>query len=72
MSPHTLGLESLVTVSFQQNGDDTLMTLRHENLPDNEYGQGHRKGWDYLLSQFAYHPHHACRVRVQLRTIQIS
>jgi uncharacterized protein YndB with AHSA1/START domain len=53
MSPHTLGLESLVTVSLQEKGEDTLMTLRHENLPDDEYGQGHEKGWDYLLSQFA-------------------
>lgn len=53
MSLHTRGLESLVTATFQKMGEDTLMTLRHENLPDDEYGRGHEKGWEYLLSRFA-------------------
>jgi uncharacterized protein YndB with AHSA1/START domain len=53
MSLHTRGLESLVTVTFQKKGEDTLLTLRHENLPDDEYGRGHEKGWGSLLSQFA-------------------
>jgi uncharacterized protein YndB with AHSA1/START domain len=53
MSPHTLGLESIVTVTFQKKGDDTLMTLRHEDLPDDEYGRGHENGWSSLLSGFA-------------------
>jgi hypothetical protein len=30
-----------------------LTPLRHENLPDDEYGRGHEKGWGYLLSRFA-------------------
>jgi hypothetical protein len=41
------------TVTFQKKGEDTLLTLRHENLPDDEYGRGHEKGWGYLLSRFA-------------------
>jgi hypothetical protein len=45
MSLHTRGLESLVTVAFRKKGEDTLLTLRHENLPDDEYGRGHEKGW---------------------------
>jgi Activator of Hsp90 ATPase homolog 1-like protein len=45
MSPHTRGLEPLITVTFQKKGADTLMTLRHENLPGDEYGRGHEKGW---------------------------
>jgi uncharacterized protein YndB with AHSA1/START domain len=53
MSLHTRGLESLVTVTFQKKGEDTHMTLRHENLPDDEYGRGHERGWAHLLSQFA-------------------
>ena len=53
MSLHTRGLESLVTVTFEKTGRDTLLTLRHENLPDDDYGRGHEKGWDYLLSRFA-------------------
>jgi uncharacterized protein YndB with AHSA1/START domain len=53
MSLHTRGLESLVTVTFQKKGEDTLLTLRHENLPDDDYGRGHEKGWEYLVSRFA-------------------
>ena len=53
MSLHTRGLESLVTVTFQKKGEDTLLTLRHENLPDDEYGRGHEKGWGYFLNRFA-------------------
>jgi uncharacterized protein YndB with AHSA1/START domain len=53
MSLHTHGLESLVTVTFQKKGADTFLTLRHENLPDDEYGRGHEKGWGYLVSRFA-------------------
>ena len=53
MSLHTRGLESLVTVTFQKQGDETLMTLRHENLPDDDYGRGHEKGWGHFLEQFA-------------------
>jgi uncharacterized protein YndB with AHSA1/START domain len=53
MSLHTCGLESLVTVTFQKKGEDTLMSLRHENLPDDEFGRGHEKGWGSLLSGFA-------------------
>jgi len=55
MSLHTRGLESVVTVTFQKKGDDTLLTLRHENLPDDEHGRGHEKGWDFLADQFAKH-----------------
>lgn len=53
MSPNTHGLESLVTVTFRKKGEDTLLTLRHENLPDDEIGRSHEKGWVYLLSRFA-------------------
>jgi uncharacterized protein YndB with AHSA1/START domain len=55
MSLHTRGLESIVTVTFELQGEDTLLTLRHENLPDDDYGQGHEKGWEFLLGQFAEH-----------------
>ena len=53
MSIRTRGLESLVTVTFQKEGEDTLLTLRHENLPDDEHGRSHEKGWGYFLTQFA-------------------
>jgi uncharacterized protein YndB with AHSA1/START domain len=53
MSLHTRGLESLVTVTFQKKGENTLLTLRHENLPDDDYGRGHEQGWGALLNEFA-------------------
>src|ERR1700761_2778166 len=41
MSPHTLGTETTVTVTFQRQGADTLMTLVHSGLPDTDGGRGH-------------------------------
>jgi len=34
VSPNTLGEESMVTVTFKKQGEDTLMTLVHSDLPD--------------------------------------
>ncbi|MEO7207810.1 MAG: SRPBCC domain-containing protein [Steroidobacteraceae bacterium] len=53
VSPNTLGLESMVTVTFKKQGDDTLMTLMHSSLPDTDAGRGHEKGWNYFLSMFS-------------------
>ncbi len=52
MSPNTLGQESMVTLTFRQQGDDTLMTLVHSELPDHELARGHEKGWNYFLGIF--------------------
>lgn len=52
MSPHTRGLESLVTVTFKKKGPGTSLTLVHSNLPDDEEGILHKEGWDYYLAQF--------------------
>jgi uncharacterized protein YndB with AHSA1/START domain len=52
MSPNTLGQESVVTLTFKQQGDDTLMTLVHSNLPDHELARGHENGWNYFLRVF--------------------
>jgi uncharacterized protein YndB with AHSA1/START domain len=49
MSPNTLGLESMVTLTFKKQGEDTLMTLVHSGLPDHELARGHEKGWSYFL-----------------------
>ena len=49
VSPNTLGEESIVTVTFKKQGEDTLMTLVHSGLPDTEGGRGHEKGWNYFL-----------------------
>jgi uncharacterized protein YndB with AHSA1/START domain len=52
MSPNTLGQESTVTVTFKQQGDNTLMTLVHSDLPDTDEGRSHEKGWNYFLGIF--------------------
>jgi len=52
MSPKTLGQESIVTLTFKKQGEDTLMTLVHSDLPDHELARGHEKGWNYFLNIF--------------------
>ncbi len=49
MSNHTWGLESTVTVTFKAKGGDTLLTLKHANLPDDEMGHAHDEGWQHFL-----------------------
>lgn len=52
MSPNPLGQESIVAVTFKQQGKDTLMTLVHSDLPDHELARGHENGWNYFLGVF--------------------
>jgi uncharacterized protein YndB with AHSA1/START domain len=52
MSPNTSGWESTVTVTFTKKGNDTLMTLVHSGLPDNDKARGHEGGWNYFLGNF--------------------
>src|SRR5580658_9487242 len=53
MSPSTSGQETTVTLTFSKQGDDTLMTLVHSDLPDTNGGRGHEKGWNFFLESFA-------------------
>jgi uncharacterized protein YndB with AHSA1/START domain len=55
MSPYTLGRESTVTLTFKKQGTDTLMTLVHSGLPDNEDARQHEKGWSYFVNGFLKH-----------------
>lgn len=52
VSPSTLGEESTVTVTFKKQGEDTLMTLVHSDLPDHDLARGHERGWNYFLGVF--------------------
>ena len=52
MSPNTLGQESMVTLTFQKQGEGTLMTLAHSGLPDHDPARGHERGWGYFLGIF--------------------
>jgi uncharacterized protein YndB with AHSA1/START domain len=52
VSPNTLGEESTVSVTFKRQGEATLMTLVHSDLPDTEDGRGHERGWSFFLDIF--------------------
>ena len=52
MSPNTLGVESLVTVTFQKQGEGTLMTLLHCGLPNDAMAKAHEKGWSSIIDKF--------------------
>jgi uncharacterized protein YndB with AHSA1/START domain len=52
VSPNTLGEESTVTVTFEKKGENTLMTLLHSGLPDDDKARSHEKGWNYFLGMF--------------------
>lgn len=52
MSPYTLGLESIVTVSFDESESGTLMTIVHSGLPD-DMAQPHIDGWEGILAEFS-------------------
>ena len=51
MSPYTRGLESIVTVTFTPKGNDTLVSLTHANLPDDDFGRAHEGGWAGYLKK---------------------
>ncbi|MGH7740983.1 MAG: SRPBCC family protein [Candidatus Eiseniibacteriota bacterium] len=53
VSPNTLGHETTVTVTFEKKGNETLMTLVHANLPDDDKARSHEKGWNYFLGNFS-------------------
>ncbi|HTR40210.1 MAG TPA: SRPBCC domain-containing protein [Pseudomonadales bacterium] len=44
---------SVVTVSFEDLGATTRLTLVHEGLPDEEDQQQHTHGWNSLVEKFA-------------------
>lgn len=52
MSPFTRGLESVVAVTLAPRGENTLLTLRHTGLPDDDLGRLHVAGWTHYLDRF--------------------
>ena len=52
VSPKTLGQESIVTLTFEKQGEGTLMTLVHSDLPDHDLARGHEKGWNHFLETY--------------------
>jgi uncharacterized protein YndB with AHSA1/START domain len=49
VSEATRGLESVVTLTFDPEGKQTVVTLRHTNVPDDEMGRRHAEGWGFVL-----------------------
>jgi uncharacterized protein YndB with AHSA1/START domain len=47
------GHETLVTVSFAERGDQTLMTLRHSGFDSVPARDSHRGGWTSCIDRFA-------------------
>jgi uncharacterized protein YndB with AHSA1/START domain len=53
VSEATRGLESRVSLTFEQQADGTLVTLYHANLPDDDIGRRHGQGWGFVLDAIA-------------------
>lgn len=49
VSEGTRGLESVVSLSFEPEGNETRVTLRHTGVPDDEFGLMHKDGWGFVL-----------------------
>jgi hypothetical protein len=39
-------------VTFKEQGEKTLMTLVHSDLPNTDGGRAHQDGWNYYLDIF--------------------
>jgi uncharacterized protein YndB with AHSA1/START domain len=56
VSEATRGLESVVTLTFEPRGDQTLVQLRHANIPDDELAVATRKaGASYSVRSQTVH-----------------
>jgi uncharacterized protein YndB with AHSA1/START domain len=53
MSESTKGMESVVSIAFDERGGETVVTLRHSGVPDDEMGRKHEEGWTWVLSMLA-------------------
>jgi uncharacterized protein YndB with AHSA1/START domain len=46
-------LEMLVTVTFEESGNGTRLTLKHEGLPGGSEGEGAGQGWNQSFDKLA-------------------
>jgi uncharacterized protein YndB with AHSA1/START domain len=53
VSEATQGLESVVSLTFEEKDGQTLVTLRHTGVPDDDAGRQHADGWAYVLDCIA-------------------
>lgn len=52
-SPATQFRESVVTITFEPDGDGTALTLVHEGLPDADTVEKHKDGWSSIVEKLA-------------------
>ena len=53
VSAATGGLESIVQLDLAPEAGQTVVTLRHSNVPDDELGRSHAEGWGQILDAIA-------------------
>ncbi|MRG60328.1 SRPBCC domain-containing protein [Agromyces sp. CFH 90414] len=51
-SEHTVGVDSIVHVTFTPDDDATVVAVRHELLPDEASAGKHRAGWSEILDRY--------------------
>jgi uncharacterized protein YndB with AHSA1/START domain len=49
VSRATSGFESVVSLTLEPKGGETVIHLRHSNLPDDDMGRQHEEGWKFVL-----------------------
>ena len=53
VSEATKGVESVVAITLERQGDETELTLRHSGIPDDDMGRQHKDGWTWSLTMLA-------------------
>ena len=53
VSEATQGVESTVTITLEPRGGETLLSLRHSNVPDDKLGRQHEQGWKWITDALA-------------------
>lgn len=53
VSPSTHGDESRLEITLAEKDGQTELVLNHTNLPDDEGGRDHERGWTYFLGRIA-------------------
>jgi uncharacterized protein YndB with AHSA1/START domain len=53
MGPLTNNVNTLVTVEFNPQGDETDLVLTHERLPTAAIVEGHTRGWGNIMDHLA-------------------
>lgn len=49
VSEATRGIETFVALTFEPAGEQTVVTLTHSGVPDDEFGRQHSEGWSFVL-----------------------